>query len=244
MEGQGEASGRNRRPWPQHIAIIMDGNGRWAKKRGLPRLAGHRAGVSAVKRIVAACGEMDIKYLTIYVFSVENWMRPRPEVRGLMRLLGESLIREIDELDVKGVRLIVSGRLGDIEPRVQRLLEEGIARTSKNRGLVLNLALSYGGRAELADACQAMAQDILQGRLKPREIDEDKLRGYLYHPEVPDPDLIIRTSGEYRLSNFLLWQGAYAELYFTKTLWPDFDRRELMKAIQDYQRRERRFGRL
>lgn len=229
---------------PTHIAIIMDGNGRWAKKRGLPRLAGHRAGVRAVKRIVTACGEIGIKYLTIYAFSVENWMRPRAEVRGLMRLLSESVVREIDELDDKDVKLVVSGRLKDLEPTARRLLEQGLARTADNQGLVLNLALSYGGRAEIVDAVRSMARDLARGRLKPEQIDETRLSRYLYHPEIPDPDLIIRTSGEYRLSNFLIWESAYSELYFTPTLWPDFDRQELMQAIDDYRRRERRFGRI
>jgi undecaprenyl diphosphate synthase len=229
---------------PAHIAVIMDGNGRWARKRGLPRLAGHRAGVKAVKRIVTACGELGIKYLTIYAFSVENWMRPKPEVRGLMRLLAESVVREIDELDAKDVKVVVSGRLDDIEPTAQRLLRDGIARTAGNRGLVLNLALSYGGRAELVDAFRSMATEAAAGRLGPEQIDEAAVSRRLYHPEIPDPDLIVRTSGEHRLSNFLVWQGAYSELYFTKTLWPDFDRRELLKALEDYRGRERRFGKL
>lgn len=229
---------------PVHIAIIMDGNGRWAKRRGLPRLAGHRAGVRAVKKIVTACGEIGIKFLTIYAFSVENWMRPRAEVRGLMRLLSESVVREIDELDEKEVKLVVSGRLEDLEPSVRRLLEQGMARTADNRGLVLNLALSYGGRAELVDAFKAMAVEVAAGRLKPEMIGEATISRNLYHPEIPDPDLIIRTSGEYRLSNFLIWESAYSELYFTRTLWPDFDRKELQKALDDYRGRERRFGRL
>ena len=245
MEARGKKKeGEKLLPLPQHIAIIMDGNGRWAKRRGLPRLAGHRAGLRAVKRVVTACGEMGIKYLTLYAFSVENWMRPRAEVRGLMRLLSESLVREIDELDEKEVKLIVSGRLEDIEPSARRLLEQGLARTTDNQGLVLNLALSYGGRTEIVDAVRAMARDIARGRLKPEQIDEPRLSRYLYHPEIPDPDLIIRTSGEYRLSNFLIWESAYAELYFTPTLWPDFDRQELARAIDDYRHRERRFGRI
>ncbi len=229
---------------PVHIAIIMDGNGRWARKRGLPRLAGHRAGVGAVKRIVTACGELGIKYLTIYVFSVENWMRPRAEVSGLMRLLGESVVREIDELDAKGVKVVVSGRLDDIEPNARKLLQKGMDRTAGNLGLVLNLALSYGGRAELVDAFKSLASEVAAGKLKPEQIDEAAVSRSLYHPEIPDPDLIIRTSGEYRLSNFLIWQGAYTELYFTKTLWPDFDRKELLKALDDYRGRERRFGKI
>lgn len=229
---------------PAHIAVIMDGNGRWARKRGLPRLAGHRAGVRAVKRIVTACGELGVKYLTIYAFSVENWMRPRAEVRGLMRLLSESVVREIDELDAKGVKVVVSGRLEDIEPAAQRLLKDGMDRTAGNRGLVLNLALSYGGRAELVDAFKSMAAEVVAGRLRPEQIDEAAVSRRLYHPEIPDPDLIIRTSGEHRLSNFLIWESAYSEMYFTKVLWPDFDRKELLKALEDYRGRERRFGRL
>lgn len=229
---------------PTHLAVIMDGNGRWARKRGLPRLAGHRAGVRAVKNMVTACGELGIKFLTIYVFSVENWMRPKPEIRGLMRLLAESVAREIDELDAKGVKLVLSGRVQDIEETARKLLLQGADRTAGNKGLVLNLALSYGGRAELVDAFRAMAGDLRQGRLKPDDISEETVERYLYHPEIPDPDLIIRTSGEHRLSNFLIWEGAYSELYFTRTLWPDFDRRELLKALEDFQCRERRFGRL
>jgi len=229
---------------PAHVAIIMDGNGRWARKRGLPRLAGHRAGVKAVKRIVTACGELGIKYLTIYAFSVENWMRPKPEVRGLMCLLAESVVREIEELDAKDVKVLVSGRLEDIEPTAQRLLREGVARTAGNGGLVLNLALSYGGRAEMVDAFRSMAGDLATGALKAEDITEETVRRHLYHPEIPDPDLIIRTSGEHRLSNFLIWESAYAEMHFTKVLWPDFDRKELMRALEDYQGRERRFGRL
>ncbi|HBE73176.1 MAG TPA: di-trans,poly-cis-decaprenylcistransferase, partial [candidate division Zixibacteria bacterium] len=209
-----------------------------------PRLAGHRAGVRAVKRMVTACGELGIGYLTIYAFSVENWMRPKAEVRGLMRLLGESVIKEIDELDAKGVKVVVSGRLEDIEPAARRLLMDGVARTAGNRGLVLNLALSYGGRAELVDAFRAMAGDLSRGRLKTDEIGEDTVGRYLYHPEIPDPDLIIRTSGEHRLSNFLIWESAYSEMYFTRVLWPDFDRKELLAALEDYRGRERRFGRL
>lgn len=229
---------------PVHLGVIMDGNGRWAKKRGLPRLAGHRAGMRSVKQIVNSCGEIGIKYLTLYAFSVENWLRPKAEVTGLMRILREYLLKEIDELDAKGVKVTASGRVEDLEKTALKILRECIKRTEHNKGLVLNLALSYGGKSELTDAVRDIAREVKAGRLSPEKIDEGLISSHLYHPEIPDPDLIIRTSGEHRLSNFLIWQGAYAEFYTTEVLWPDFGRKDLIHALLEYQGRERRFGRV
>ncbi len=229
---------------PVHLGVIMDGNGRWAKKRGLPRLAGHRAGMRSVKQIVNSCGEIGIRYLTLYAFSVENWLRPKAEVTGLMRILREYLLKEIDELDGKGVKIVASGRIEDLEKTALKILRDCIKRTQHNQGLVLNLALSYGGRAELTDAIKSLAQDIKSGHVSPDKIDEFVISKHLYHPEIPDPDLIIRTSGEHRLSNFLIWQSAYSEFYFTEVLWPDFDREELLQSLLEFQGRERRFGRV
>jgi undecaprenyl diphosphate synthase len=229
---------------PVHLGVIMDGNGRWAKKRGLPRLAGHRAGMRSVKTVVNDCGEIGIKYLTLYAFSVENWLRPKAEVTGLMRILREYLLKEIEELDAKGVRITATGRIEDLEKTALQILKDCIKRTQHNKGLVLNLALSYGGKAELADAFRQIAREVKSGQLNPDRIDEKLISKYLYHPEIPDPDLIIRTSGEHRLSNFMIWQGAYAEFYTTEVLWPDFGREDLIKALIEYQSRERRFGRI
>jgi undecaprenyl diphosphate synthase len=230
--------------FPVHVGVIMDGNGRWAKRRGLPRTAGHRAGMKAVKTIVNASGAIGIKYLTLYAFSVENWLRPKPEVTVLMHLLREYLHSEIHELDAKRVRIITTGRTADLEANARAILLESIERTRHNTGLVLNLALSYGGKAEIVDAVKGMAHDLFSHRLRPDRIDETVVQRYLYHPEVPDADLIIRTSGENRLSNFLLWQGAYAEFYTTETLWPDFGETDLQRALLDYQNRDRRFGKI
>ncbi|MBI5806089.1 isoprenyl transferase [candidate division TA06 bacterium] len=229
---------------PVHVAVIMDGNGRWAKKRGLPRLAGHRAGMRSVKTIVNASGQIGVKYLTLYAFSVENWLRPRAEVSGLMKILREYLVKEVDELDTKRVKIITTGRTADLEDNARRILEDSIARTRHNKGLVLNLALSYGGRAELVDAFKKMSHDLFAHKVQAGKIDEQLIQRYLYHPEVPDPDLIIRTSGESRLSNFLIWQAAYAEYYFTEVLWPDFGEEDLYRALVEYQQRERRFGKV
>ncbi|MRR09749.1 isoprenyl transferase, partial [bacterium] len=226
---------------PAHVGVIMDGNGRWAKRRGLPRTAGHRAGMRSVKAIVNASGTIGINYLTLYAFSVENWLRPKPEVSILMRLLREYLMSEIDELDAQRVKIITSGRTSDLESHARKILLGSIERTKHNKGLVLNLALSYGGKAEIVDAMKRMARDLSAHALKPERIDEGTVRRYLYHPEVPDADLIIRTSGENRLSNFLLWQAAYAEFYTTETLWPDFGEVDLHRALLDYQNRDRRF---
>lgn len=227
---------------PQHIAIIMDGNGRWAKRRGLPRRAGHREGVRAVRRVVKASGEIGIKYLTLYVFSSENWRRPREEVSFLMRLLEETTRKEIEDLNRNNVRLTTIGRFEELPEAAKRVLQEGIDLTSKNSGLTLILALNYGSRIEITDGVRRIAQEVKAGNLAIDEIKPQLFSQYLYTSPFPDPDLLIRTSGELRISNFLLWQMAYTELYITETLWPDFGKRELFAAILSYQERERRFG--
>jgi len=229
---------------PKHIAVIMDGNGRWAKSRLLPRVLGHQAGTRATKRIVLACGDMGVKYLTIYVFSSENWDRPFTEVDALMNLLVEMIHKEIDDLMANNVRIKAIGNLGKLPEKCRRELLWGIERTSNNTGLQLNLAISYGGREEIVDACRAMAKKAAQGELDPEAIDENVFRGHLYQPDVPDPELLIRTGGDQRISNYLLWQIAYTELFVTPTLWPDFDREGLVEAIEAYYHRERRFGKV
>ncbi len=221
---------------PAHVAVIMDGNGRWAKSRGLPRLAGHRAGVESVRQIVRACAELGVKVLTLYSFSTENWLRPKSEVSQLMRLLSYALKRETLELDKNNVRLRAVGRLTALPAAVRAELQESIRRLAKNSGLVLNLALNYGSRQEIIDAANAL---IASGA---KEITEESLSKALYTAGLPDPDLVIRTSGEMRLSNFLLWQSAYAEIYITPVFWPDFRRKDLNAAICEYQKRHRRFG--
>ncbi len=220
---------------PRHVAVIMDGNGRWARRRGLPRLLGHRAGAESVREIVRASGEFGISVLTLYAFSTENWQRSPAEVRGLMGLLVRTLRREVKELDSHGVRLRPIGRLEGLPGDVRRELDRTVDRLSKNKGLLLQLALNYGGRQEIVDAARAAVQGG-------EALTEESLSRRLYTAGVPDPDLLIRTSGEFRLSNFLLWQSAYAEIYVTPVFWPDFRRPELTQALLDYQRRERRFG--
>lgn len=227
---------------PEHIAIIMDGNGRWARQRGLPRIAGHREGINSVREVVRAAGELGIKALTLYVFSAENWRRPRREIGALMRLLRETTRREIADLMKNNVRLKIIGRLEDVAPAARRVLTEAVAQTESNTGLVLNLAINYGGRTELVDAVRKLSQEVQTGQLAVEAIDEELFGKYLYTGELPDPDLLIRTSGEMRLSNFLLWQIAYTEIYVTEVLWPDFRRQQFYGAILDYQGRERRFG--
>jgi undecaprenyl diphosphate synthase len=224
---------------PRHIAIIMDGNGRWARRRRMPRVAGHNAGVEAVRSTVETCARMGVGALTLYAFSVENWKRPRTEVETLWQLLRLYLDRELPLLMRHDIRFGAIGRLRELPSSVRAQLEAVSARTAGNRGLKLNLAINYGGRAELVDAVKAL---IDEARLGPVEIDEAAISARLYTAGLPDPDLLIRTSGEMRVSNFLLWQIAYAELYVTETLWPDFNRTELLRAILDYQRRDRRFG--
>lgn len=228
---------------PRHIAIIMDGNGRWAGKRKLPRIAGHKAGVTPVRMVVETCAQLGVEALTLYAFSAENWKRPRTEVDMLWRLLRFYLRRELADLDRNGIRLQASGRIEALPARVQDELAYVIEATAKNTRLRLNLAINYSGRAEIVDAVNAMLQRArLEGKLASLRIDEESLSRNLYSPDLPDPDLLIRTSGEMRISNFLLWEIAYAELYVTETLWPDFDRAELLHAILDYQKRDRRFG--
>lgn len=216
----------------------MDGNGRWARRRGRPHSFGHRAGVRAMKRVMYACEEMGIEVLSVYVFSTENWSRPRSEVRALMRLFHETIRREFDELNQRGIRIVVSGRTWELSPLMRKRIAEAEERTAGNRRGVLNVCLNYGGRAELVDAVRS----LLASGVHPEDVDERTLASHLYHPELPDPDLIIRTAGERRMSNFLLWQSAYSEMYFTDTLWPDFDAEDLQRAVADYQTRVRRFG--
>jgi len=227
---------------PRHLAIIMDGNGRWAKRRFMPRIMGHRQGAKTVKEIVTAVRELNIPYLTLYAFSKENWSRPRDEVDALMDLLYDYLQKEVDELLGNRIRLRAIGELDRLPPKVKRLLFETMEKTSKNFEMQLVLALSYGSRSEIADAARKIAQGCVNGEISPDEIDEELFASYLYTSDIPDPDLIIRTSGEQRLSNFLLFQAAYSEFYITETLWPDFDKKELFKALHDFSRRERRFG--
>ncbi len=223
---------------PTHVAIIMDGNGRWSKARGLPRLAGHRAGVENLRRILTASVEFGIKILTIYAFSTENWRRPVEEVRGLLNILETVIDREMSELHKNGVQLRHIGRMEGLSPELQRKVLKAIEKTRANERLILNVAFNYGGRQELVDAFRHMAAD----GVLPGQIDEDLINRYLYTSGAPDPDLIIRTSGEMRVSNFLIWQGAYAEYYVTPTFWPDFDKEELRKALEAYANRQRRFG--
>jgi undecaprenyl diphosphate synthase len=229
---------------PSHIAIIMDGNGRWAKKRLLPRVMGHREGTKATKKIVRACGELGVKYLTIYVFSSENWERPLPEVDALMNLLVDMVRQEIQDLMDNNVRLCALGNLNKLPDLTRKELEWGIERTRNNTGLQLNLAVSYGGREEILDATRALAEKAKRGEIDPQAIDGQSFRAQLYLPDVPDPELLIRTGGDQRISNYLLWQIAYTELYVTPTLWPDFDKNGLVEAIEEYHSRQRRFGKV
>lgn len=223
---------------PRHVAVIMDGNGRWARARGLPRLAGHREGTKALRRVIEACIELGIPYLTIYAFSTENWNRPAHEVRGLMFLLEDVIQRQLDELDANGVRIRHIGWLDRVPGHLQRAIRSAVERTAANRRLTLGVAFNYGSRAEIV---RALRQIVREG-VAAEDIDEATIERHLETAGMPDPDLVIRTSGELRLSNFLLWQLAYAEIYCTETLWPDFDRATMVKALEDYARRERRFG--
>ncbi len=216
----------------------MDGNGRWARKRGLPRVMGHKVGVESVRSVIRVARKVGIKYLTLYTFSSENWQRPKEEVSYLMQLLKTLLIKEVDDLKRQGVRIRAIGRLGNLGKEVLEALNYAIEKTKDNKDLNLYLALSYGGRQEIVDAVNTIL------RLGIKEVDEDKFRNFLYDPELPDVDLLIRTAGEYRISNFLLWHTAYAELYITDVLWPDFREEEFLKAIEDYSKRVRKFGRV
>ena len=227
---------------PKHIAIIMDGNGRWAKKKLLNRISGHMKGVDAVRGVVTTCRELGIKVLTLYAFSLENWRRPKEEVKALMGLLNEYLLKEQGEMIKNNIRLSAIGRLEDLPPAVLTTLQETKKMTEHCDGMTLNLALSYGGRAEILHAAKGIISDLRVGKMRLEEMTEQRFSQYLWTWGLPDPDLLIRTSGEFRISNFLLWQIAYTELYVTETLWPDFNREELLKAIADYQSRERRFG--
>src|SRR5437763_1533111 len=228
---------------PRHVAVVMDGNGRWARQRGLKRTQGHEAGEDALFEAVEGALELGIGYLTVYAFSTENWRRPLDEVRFLMNFNESILLRRRRELDERGVRIRFSGRRGGRVPaRGLRRMEESEELTRTNRTMTLVIALNYGGRAELVDAARAIAEEAATGRLDPRKVDEKTLARHLYLPDVPDPDLLVRTSGEFRLSNYLLWQLAYSELYFTDVLWPDFKREHLYEAVKAYQTRDRRFG--
>jgi undecaprenyl diphosphate synthase len=226
----------NRDALPVHIAVIMDGNGRWARKRGLPRVAGHRSGINAVREVVEGCAELGISVLTLYAFSVENWKRPATEVRTLMLLLREYLNREIDNLDRNNIRFRTIGRTDGLEPSVRVELQKAIDRTKSNTGMTFVVALNYGGRAEIVDAVNQLLAE------RRESVSEAEFARHLYTSEFPDPDLLIRTSGELRVSNFLLWQIAYTEMYVTDTLWPDFSRKDLYEAICAFQKRERRYG--
>lgn len=228
---------------PAHVAIIMDGNGRWARQRNYPRILGHRAGINSVRTVVEACAQIGIEALTLYAFSVENWKRPRHEVEGLWRLLRFYLRRELPSLMRNGIQLAAIGRIEALPAAAQDELQNAIEKTSANRGMRLNLAVNYGGRTELVDAVNAMLDNArLEGNLNALEVTEEAISEHLYTAGLRDPDLLIRTSGEMRLSNFLLWQIAYSELYVTETLWPDFGRFDLLEALAEYQSRDRRFG--
>lgn len=227
---------------PRHIAVIMDGNGRWARRRMMPRIAGHRAGRHSVRETVRTCAELGVEALTLYTFSRENWKRSSYEVRALWSFLEEVLRTEFLELHENNVRLISTGGLDELPTMTRAALEQARRDLAGNTGMVLNLAVNYGGRDEITTAARRFAEDVAAGRMQAEELTEELFRTYLFAPELPDPDLLIRTSGEMRLSNFLPWQSAYSEIYVTETFWPDFRRRHLLEAIAEYQRRHRRFG--
>lgn len=229
---------------PRHIAVIMDGNGRWAKQHGQPRVFGHRNGVRAVREITEAAAELGVEYMTLYAFSTENWGRPKPEVNALMSLLVDTVHREMKTLHENNIRLQAIGQLEQLPPKTHKALLTGIEKTRNNTRMTLVLALNYSGKWDLTQAMRKLAHEVAQGRLDPEAIMQDTLAGALSTAGMPDPELLIRTSGEERISNFLLWQLAYAEMYFTPVLWPDFDRNQLYEAIIDYQNRERRFGKI
>lgn len=227
---------------PEHIAIIMDGNGRWASKRGLPRSAGHREGANNLKRIVSECNRIGIKYLTVFAFSTENWSRPKSEVNTLMSLLLEFLHNADKELSGQNIRIRIIGESNGLPGEIIQEIDRVVRKTESNTGLNLVIALNYGSRNEIVHAALAIAREIQDGRVRPEDINEKVFSGYLYTADIPDPDLIIRPSGENRLSNFLLWQSSYAEFWYSNALWPDFNKQDLHEAISDYQRRNRRFG--
>ncbi|MBE3557865.1 MAG: di-trans,poly-cis-decaprenylcistransferase [Ktedonobacteraceae bacterium] len=240
VSAQTHAASSEQKIRPRHIAIIMDGNGRWATQRHLPRLAGHKAGVNALRRVLECAVDEHIEMLSVYAFSTENWGRPRAEVEGLMRLFWETIRSDIEKLHREGVRLRHLGRLRDLAPDIQQAVRDSVELTRNNTRIGLNVCFNYGGRAELVDAVR---QIIADGR-DPDSITEELIASYLYTRDLPDPDLVIRTAGEMRVSNFLLWQSAYSEYYSTPTLWPDFGREDLLAALESYSRRQRRFGRL
>jgi len=244
LSAQPQLSQQARSVLPTHVAIIMDGNGRWARQRNLPRVEGHRNGAESVRTIVRVAGEIGIKYLTLYAFSVENWNRPKDEVDTLMKYLERYLRSETPELDRNNVKLEVIGQIYRLPESVQKELKKSIATLSKNNGLTVVMALSYGARTEIVDAVRAIAEKVDKGKLDPAEINETIISQHLYTRNIPDPDLLIRTSGEMRISNFLLWQISYAELVVTPTLWPDFRKAQFFEALDEYARRHRRFGAL
>jgi len=227
---------------PKHVAIIMDGNGRWAQRRGLPRAAGHRAGVEALRRVVAACKDLGIEYLTVFAFSTENWKRPGEEVDALMSLAVEYFNREIDVLRARGVRIRVIGDMSGLPGPVREAATRAAQETAGNSTLNLTIALNYGGRMEICRAARELASAVKSGEMNPEDITEDVFASRLYAPDIPDPDLLIRPSGEMRISNFLLWQCAYTEMWFSSVLWPDFSAEHLKQAVEDFRRRQRRFG--
>jgi undecaprenyl diphosphate synthase len=227
---------------PRHVAVIMDGNGRWAHQQGLPRLEGHRRGVKSVRAVIEECCRLGLQQLTLYCLSIENWKRPREELDFLMLLLEQYLIEERAEIMEQGIRFTSIGRREGMPPHVLRELDKNVAMSRDNKGLVLCLALNYGGRTELVDAARAVAERVRRGELRPEDVEEETINESLYTAGMPDPDLLIRTSGELRVSNFLLWQISYAEIYVTEKYWPDFDRAELHAALRDFAGRERRFG--
>ena len=227
---------------PRHIAVIMDGNGRWARERGLPRIEGHRRGSESVRACTAACIEAGVPYLTLYAFSKENWQRPADEVGALMLLLDRFLAERTAEIMERNIRLLAIGHLADLPGKARKRLEDTIAKSANNTTLTLTLALSYGARTEIVDATRAIAREVKAGKLDPETINEDTIASHLYTAGVPDPDLLVRTSGEMRISNFLLWQISYAEIVVTPKLWPDFTKEDLFAALQEYARRNRRYG--
>ncbi len=229
---------------PRHIAMIMDGNGRWAQKKGGERLFGHRNGVESVRQVVEAAGELGVEYLTLYAFSTENWKRPKAEIDGLMTLLTNTIAKETSKLNENNVRLLVIGNIADLPGSVQKHLMQSVKLTSQNTGLSLVLGLSYSGRWEITNAVRQMCLDAASGKIDPDSVDSGILESYMATSFMPDPELLIRTSGERRISNFLLWQLAYTELYFTPVLWPDYRKEHFYEAIIDFQRRERRFGKV
>ena len=232
----------DKKSFPRHIAIIMDGNGRWAKRRGFPRIEGHRQGINRIREIVKAANELGIKVLTLFAFSTENWRRPKTEVSMLMNSLRHFLIKEVKDFNEKNIRFKKIGRDDPIPEALQQLIRKSEDLTKDNSGLIVNLALNYGSRAEIVDATKRIVRSVIGGHFNSDNLNEDSFSSFLYTADLPDPDLLIRTSGEMRISNFLLWQLSYAELYFTKKYWPDFTKDDLIDTINDFQKRDRRFG--